>query len=53
MLLNVYMMTCEYLQARHDHYRVGHALLSMIFVYVILIVLRHALLSMVFVYIWL
>ena len=52
-LLNVYLMTCEYLQARHDHYCVGHALLSMLFVYVMLTVLRHALLSMVFVGIWL
>ena len=49
-VINVYMMTCVYLQARHDHYRVGHALLSMLFVYGTLIVLSHALISMIFVY---
>ena len=50
-VINVYMMTCKYLQARHDHYHVVHALLSMLCAYGTLIVLSHSLLSLIFVYV--
>lgn len=35
-LINVYMTPCVYFQARHGYYRVGYALLGMIFVCVML-----------------
>ena len=45
-LFNVYVTPCEYLQARHDYYRVGHALLSMFICISDITCVRHALLSM-------